>query len=207
MKWVGLTGGLGTGKSTVSQMLICRGIPVVDADRIAREVVEGGQGPALPQIRQDFGAEVFRADGSLDRQKLANSVFGHPQKLSQLEKIIHPFVKEEVLRQRQWLQDQHCKWAFYDVPLLFEKKLEDQFDFIVVVSTSDVNTQIQRLKLRNNWNEDEIVKRMKSQMPLSEKVSQADYVIRNDADLISLEKQVDTMVQMLNDLWQDEGTM
>jgi dephospho-CoA kinase len=202
MKWVGLTGGLGTGKSTVSQMLIKRGIPVIDADRVAREVVEP-HGPAYLGIIQSFGRGILKPDGSLDRTLLAQAAFGDPQKLLQLERLVHPHVQAEVLRQRQWLQDQHHQWAVYDVPLLFEKGLQSQFDFIVVVSIMDVAMQISRLKQRNGWSEEEIQKRLKSQLPLSGKATQADYVIQNDADLSSLEKKVDTMVQMLNDLWQD----
>ncbi len=202
MKWVGLTGGLGTGKTTVSQMLIKRGISVIDADRVAREVVEPN-GPAFPGIIQAFGSGILKADGSIDRALLAQSVFGDSQKLLQLEKLIHPFVQKEVSNQRQWLKDQHHPWAVYDVPLLFEKDLKTQFDFIAVVSVTDEQTQVARLKQRNSWNDEEIQKRLKSQLPLSEKVTQADYVIRNDADLSSLEKKVDTMVQMLNDLWQE----
>ena len=202
MKWVGLTGGLGTGKSTVSQALIKHGVPVIDADRIAREVVERN-GPAFQGIVQAFGSGILQQNGNLDRALLAKVVFGDSKKLLQLEQLIHPYVQDEVLRQRRWLQDQHHQWAVYDVPLLFEKGLKYQFDFIVVVSVTDVQTQIQRLKLRNSWNDEEIQKRLNSQLPLSEKMAHADYVIRNDADLSSLEKKVDTMVQMLNDLWRD----
>ena len=202
MKWVGLTGGLGTGKTTVSQMLIKRGISVIDADRVAREVVEPN-GPAYPGIILAFGSGILKVDGSIDRALLAQSVFGNSQKLLQLEKLIHPFVQKEVSNQRQWLKDQNHPWAVYDVPLLFEKGLKTQFDFIAVVSVTDEQTQVARLKQRNSWNDEEIQKRLKSQLPLSEKITQADYVIRNDADLSSLEKKVDTMVQMLNDLWQE----
>ncbi len=202
MKWVGLTGGLGTGKTTVSQMLIKRGISVIDADRVAREVVEPN-GPAFPGIIQAFGSGILKADGSIDRALLARAVFGDSKKLLQLEKLIHPFVQQEVSHQKLWLKDQHHPWAVYDVPLLFEKGLKTQFDFIAVVSVTDEQTQVARLKQRNSWNDEEIQKRLKSQLPLSEKITQADYVIRNDADLSSLEKKVDTMVQMLNDLWQE----
>lgn len=203
MKWVGLTGGLGTGKSTVSQMLIQQGIPVIDADRIAREVTEPN-GPAFPKIIQDFGKGILKSDGSIDRVVLAKEVFGNPKKLLQLEEIIHPLVQEEVARQRQWLKEQGHTWAVYDVPLLFEKNLKSQFDFVLVVSVTDAKTQIERLKARNGWNDEEIQKRLRAQKSLSEKEAQADYVIHNDADLSSLEKKVATMVQMLNDLWQEE---
>lgn len=203
MKWVGLTGGLGTGKTTVSKMLIGRGVPVIDADRVAREVVEP-QGPAYAGVVQAFGQGILRPDLSLDRNLLAGQVFGNPQKLSQLEQLIHPYVQQEVSRQRQWLKEQHHQWSVYDVPLLFEKNLQAQFDYIIVVSVTNVDTQIARLKLRNGWNNEEIKKRLKAQIALSEKVARSDYVIQNDADLSDLEKKVDTLVQMLNDLWKED---
>jgi dephospho-CoA kinase len=200
MKWVGLTGGLGTGKSTVSQMLIRHGIPVIDADRIAKEVVEPN-GPARAGVVQAFGREILKNDGSLDRAHLAKIVFGVPENLQKLEKLIHPFVQQEVNRQKQWLKDQHHLWAVYDVPLLFEKNLQSQFDYIIVVSVTDPEFLGLRLKARNGWNDEEIQKRLGSQLPLSKKIAEANYVIRNDADLSSLEKKVDTLVRMLNDLW------
>ena len=200
MKWVGLTGGLGTGKSTVSRMLVQRGVPVIDADRIAREVAEPG-GPALPGIIQAFGPGMLQPDGSLDRPKMAQLVFGNPQKLSQLETLIHPHVQSAVANQRKQLEVQGHQWAVYDVPLLFEKNLQGQFDSVIVVSVNDAKTQAQRLKVRNGWNDEEIQKRLDSQLPLSEKVKRAQYVIQNDADLPSLEKKVDSLVQLLNDLW------
>lgn len=202
MKWVGLTGGLGTGKSTVSQMLVSRGIAVIDADRIAKQVTEV-RGPALPAILQAFGPGLQNKDGSLDRQALAQLVFGNPEKLLQLEKIIHPLVQDEVKRQKKWIQEQGALWAVYDVPLLFEKNLQSQFDYIVVVTVNNPQILMDRLKQRNSWNNEEIQKRMASQKPLSEKIKQAHYVIENDASLSELEKKVDTLVQMLNDLWQE----
>ncbi len=202
MKWVGLTGGLGTGKSTVSQMLLRRGIAVIDADRIAKEVTEPN-GPAFQQIIQAFGSDVRRSDGTLDRQALAQKVFGHPEKLRQLEGIVHPLVQEEVKKQKKWVQEQGAPWAVYDVPLLFEKRLQSQFDYVVVVTVSNPQILIERLKQRNCWNDEEIQKRLASQLPLAEKVRQAQYVIDNDASLTELEKKVDTLVQMLNVLWQE----
>jgi dephospho-CoA kinase len=203
MKWVGLTGGLGTGKSTVSQMLVKRGIPVIDADRIAREVVEPG-GPALPGIIQAFGPGILQPDGSLDRVSVARLVFGNPAKLAQLETLIHPFVQREMQAQKKQLKDAGHLWAVYDVPLLFEKNLRSQFDYVIVVSVTDAETQMSRLRARNGWNDEEIQKRLSSQLRIAEKAAQADFVIYNDADLSALEKKVDTMVQMLNDLWKKQ---
>ncbi len=202
MKWVGLTGGLGTGKSTVGRFLLQQGIPVLDADLVARQVLEPG-GPAFQPVLQEFGQDIVTTGGVIDRQRLARKVFGQPDQLQKLETIIHPFVQEEIKRQKQWLQDQGTLWAVYDVPLLFEKNLQQQFDFIVVVSTNE-RQQIERIKARNPWTDEEIRKRLQAQIPLKDKEQRADYVLRNDADQLALEKQVATLVQMLNDRFHKE---
>jgi dephospho-CoA kinase len=202
MKWVGLTGGLGTGKSTVSQILLKLGIPVVDADRLAREVTEIS-GPAYPEIVQAFGPGIQKTNGQIDRSRLAEEVFGHPEKLAELEKIIHPLVQAEVKKQKDWLEAQGTLWAVYDVPLLFEKSLQNQFDAVVVVAVHDPEIIKTRLRHRNAWNDQEIQKRTGAQRSLNEKVQAADYVIWNDASLTELEKEVATLVLMLNDLWKD----
>jgi dephospho-CoA kinase len=203
MKWVGLTGGLGTGKSTVAQMLVKHGIPVIDADRIARQVVEP-QGPAYAGILRAFGPGVINPDGSLDRQCLARIVFNDEEKRLLLERLIHPCVQSEVASQRQWLKEQRYSWAVYDVPLLFEKGLQSQFDSVIVVSVTHEQIQYERLKERNGWNDEEIHKRLSSQVLLAVKVAGADHVIQNDADIPTLQKKVDTLVQMLNDLWLED---
>jgi dephospho-CoA kinase len=195
--WYGLTGGLGTGKSTVANLIRSHGIPVIDADRLAREVVEKGS-VGLGHVVQAFGPGILNSQGQLDRLKMAEIVFSSPKKLLQLESIIHPLVQEAVRQQKNWLKDQDCLWAVYDVPLLFEKKLNDQFDGIITVSASK-SQQIERVKKRNSWNDEEIQKRIQAQIPLSEKIQQSDYVIENQGSLQELEKKVATLVQLLND--------
>ena len=202
MKWVGLTGGLGTGKSTVSRLLLSHGIPVVDADAMARQVLEI-HGPAYGPVVQCFGPEILQPNKEIDRKRLAARVFGHPAELEKLERIIHPFVQAEVKRQRQWLADQKTPGAVYDVPLLFEKGLEKQFDAIIVVTAREAQ-QVERVKARNSWTDEEIQKRLRSQIPLNDKVARADFVVQNDADLPTLEKKVATLVEMLNDFFHKE---
>lgn len=202
MKWVGLTGGLGTGKSTVSRLLVSYGIPVLDADQIAKQVLEPG-GAAYQSVITAFGPDICLPSGEIDRKKLAEKVFGRPKELGRLENLIHPLVQEEVKKQKRWLEEQGTLWAVYDVPLLFEKQLQNQFDYIVVVSAS-VLQQIQRVKSRNGWTQEEIKRRLDSQMPMKDKEAQADYVLKNDADRPSLEKEVATLVQMLNDRFHKE---
>ncbi|MFN8792128.1 MAG: dephospho-CoA kinase [Bdellovibrionales bacterium] len=202
MKWVGLTGGLGTGKSTVSRLLLRHGIPVIDADAIARQVLEL-HGPAYGPVVQNFGPEILQSNNVIDRKRLAEKVFGRPAELEKLERIVHPFVQAEVKRQRQWLEDQHAPGAVYDVPLLFEKGLEKQFDAIIVVTAQEPQ-QIERVKARNSWTDEEIQKRLRSQIALNDKVAQADFLVQNDADLPTLEKKVATLVEMLNDFFHKE---
>lgn len=195
MKWIGLTGGLGSGKSTVTGFLRQRGYPVVDADEIARFVVEPGT-PGLRSVAAEFGADLVRPDGSLDRALLASRVFGHPERLLKLESLLHPLVQQETTRRRGDLTKAGFQIAFYDVPLLYEKKIEG-FDAVVVVVTT-LPLQRQRLRQRNaNWSEDEIDRRLKSQLPMEQKEKLAHHVLRNDGDLAHLEKQVDELMKKL----------
>lgn len=186
MKWIGLTGGIASGKSTVSSILRRHGISVIDADAIARKVVEPGQS-GLEQVVSHFGAGVLGPDGGLDRKKLGRLVFGHPAELLRLEAILHPLVQAEVLRQRQDCEKRGEPFAFYDVPLLFEKKLESQFDAVVVVSSSEA-AQISRMKNRDKLSEGEIANRLSSQVPLAHKAGRATWVLENDGSLEDLEK-------------------
>lgn len=197
MLWYGLTGGLGTGKSTVADLIRSHGIPVIDADRLAREVVEKGS-IGLQRITQAFGPGVLNPQGQLDRAKMSEVVFSNPQKLLQLESIIHPLVQEAVQQQKNWLKDQDCPWAVYDVPLLFEKNLKNQFDGVITVIASE-SQQYARVKKRNGWNDEEILKRLSAQVPLTEKIKQSDYIIENQGSLQELEKKVASLVQLLND--------
>lgn len=197
MRWMGLTGGLGTGKSTVAHFLNKQGVPVIDADRIAKQVLEPGT-EGLKQVVLAFGPGILKSDGSLNRVSLADLVFSDKEKLKKLESIVHPLVQGEVKAQRKWLEDQHTNWAVYDVPLLFEKNLQAQFDQIILV-TSSFEKQVDRLKLRNNWNDTEINKRINAQLPLSQKIALSQHVIDNDGTVEELEKKVATLVELLND--------
>ncbi|MBX2987483.1 MAG: dephospho-CoA kinase [Bdellovibrionaceae bacterium] len=194
MKWIGLTGGLASGKSTVAGMLRTKGWPVIDADDIARRVVAPGT-PGQTAVLREFGADLRGPDGELDRRELGRRVFGDGLKLSRLESLIHPLVQAEVASRRRLLSTQGFRMAFYDVPLLFEKKLEG-FDAVVVVSATP-DLQRSRMKSRNAWDDAEIDRRLASQLPLLEKESLAHFVLRNDGDLAHLERQVDELILKL----------
>ena len=184
MKWYGLTGGIASGKSSVSQILKDEGIAVVDADLIARQVVEAGTA-GLKAVVAQFGADVLYPDGSLDRKKLGQRVFGSPEKLLLLESILHPLVKQETLKQRQGYHAEGREFSFYDVPLLFEKKMQSDFDGILVVTASD-DLQRRRMKSRDGLSDAEIENRLRAQLPLSEKIKQATWVIENHGSLQDL---------------------
>ncbi len=201
VKWVGITGGLGCGKSTVARFLQDRGYPVIDADSIAKQVVGPGT-PGLRAIINEFGTDILASDGSLNRMALSQLVFTRPKgldsaklpaldsALDRLEKIIHPLVQGEVKRQKEVLERNGQAFAFYDVPLLFEKNLQDQFDAILVVACSEAQQRL-RLKNRNQWNDDEMTRRLQAQLPILEKVKLADFVIWNDSDLDHLKSSLD----------------
>jgi dephospho-CoA kinase len=174
MKVFGLTGGIGMGKSTAADLLRQRGVPVVDTDDLARQIVEPGQ-PALEEIRKLFGAPMIGPDGRLRRRELARLVFGDPAALKQLEGVLHP-------RIRALWQAQVAAWrsaggpqAVVVIPLLFETGAETEFDTTVCVACSAA-TQQERLR-RRGWEPDQITKRIQSQWPVAKKMELADRVV------------------------------
>jgi dephospho-CoA kinase len=198
MIWVGLTGGIGTGKSTVTRILRQLGIPVIDADHLAKEVVKAGT-EGYAEVVKAFGADSIRVDGELDRKKIAAQVFADKNKLSLLESIIHPKVRSLTLQKKAELESQGTELAFYDVPLLFEKKMESLFDQIVVV-TCDLAIQKLRLVERDGFSEEEAMKRIANQLPLEQKVKAAHFTIENNGTIAELEKRVSELVQKLRTL-------
>jgi dephospho-CoA kinase len=192
MKWIGLTGGIATGKSTVAQILRTKGYVVVDADQIARQVVELGS-EGLAAVVKAFGAQVLAPDQSLDRQKMAALVFAHPEQLKKLEAILHPLIRSSVAAIQTKLKKQGERVAFYDVPLLFEKEMQDQFDAVLVVACS-ADLQKQRLKQRDQLDSTQIEQRLKNQWDIEVKKNKADYVIENTKDLQHLENQLEKVL-------------
>lgn len=178
---IGLTGSIASGKSTVSQMLKELGYPVVDADLVARQVVEPGT-ETLNSIEQAFGAEVIRADGSMDREKVGSIIFNDPASRKKLNDIIHPAIRREMLRQRQAFLDEGYETVIMDIPLLFESKLQHMVDKILVVSVSE-QEQLKRLMERNGLAEQQAKARIASQLPISVKEQGADEVLDNNGSL------------------------
>lgn len=196
MLWIGLTGGIACGKSTVTRLLRTKGLTVVDADELAREVTRAGT-PSHSEIVRAFGPEAVGADGELDRQRIGQWVFGNPRRLAELEAIIHPRVRELQDRRRRELEAEGQAIAFYDVPLLFEKKMEPLFDRTLAVVCSS-ETQLARLMARNRLSRGDAEARIRAQMPNEEKARRADDVIRNDGDLVELESAVEAYLKKVS---------
>lgn len=195
MLWIGLTGGLGTGKSTAAQLLQARGFRVIDADQLAHAALNPNT-PSYKDIVNHFGTSILNDDSSIDRKKLAQKVFDNQTELRFLESIVHPFVQKQVSSLRKRAKDDGCNAVFYDVPLLYEKNMQSQFDQVWVVSAS-LEKQLERLKLRNQWSEDEIKKRLANQLHLNEKIKMANVVLKNDSDKQSLAHQIDEELKKL----------
>lgn len=173
---IGLTGGVATGKSTVAQMFKQCGAVVIDADVLAREVVQPDK-PAWRDVVRTFSKKVLNPDRTINRQALGSIVFRYPAKRRRLERIIHPRVAREQQRlTREAARKDPTAVVLYDVPLLFEAGIDKRVQKIIVV-TADQQTQIARLKKRNGLSRAEALRRIRSQMPLAKKAQMADLVI------------------------------
>jgi dephospho-CoA kinase len=173
----GLTGGIGSGKSTVAARLIERGLPVVDADALAREVVLPGS-PALVEIVISFGRDVLCPDGTLDRRHLAAMVFERDSARQALEAILHPRIRALAGQRFADLEARGEPLACYEVPLLFEKGLDGSVRPVIVVVAPDA-VRIDRVVARDGWTEDQARARLRAQLPLADKVARADHIIDN----------------------------
>lgn len=192
---LGLTGGIATGKSTVSNHFKELGIPVLDADVVAREVVETGQ-PALADIVAEFGDEILLPDGSLNRKTLGAVVFGNPEKLAKLNQFTHPRVQASMRAQADAYAKAGVPLIVLDIPLLLEGKNAAGADAVMVV-TVPADVQQERLMARNQLSAENARKRMNSQMPMAEKEQLADYVIDNSGTIADTYEQVDAVLAQL----------
>ncbi|WP_136604186.1 dephospho-CoA kinase [Paenibacillus dokdonensis] len=194
---IGLTGGIATGKSIVSALLINKGALLVDADVIAREVMLPGH-PVLTAVADHFGQAVLLADGTLDRKKLGDIVFHDPSQRQALNDITHPAIRSEIRKQMESLEREHPnRLVVVDIPLLFESGLEHMFERVMVVYAPRV-IQLERLMQRNQLSKDEASARIGSQMDIEEKKMKADIVIDNSGDAELTERQID-------DFWIQSG--
>ncbi len=195
MFWVGLTGGIASGKSTVAKIIASLGITVIDADRLAHEAMAINSDGAQA-VRAAFGTDVFASDGTVDRVKLGALVFGDKSGRDRLklEAILHPEVRKVASRERSRLAAEGAAMAVYEVPLLFEKNLEANFDFIVTVAVSP-KTQLERLMKRSDFTKEAAQERIAAQLPQDLKIRAANFVIWNDGDEKNLRIQTGKVVK------------
>ena len=182
---VGLTGGIGSGKSTVAELFARRGAVVIDADAIARELVEPGE-PALHELVDEFGESIIAADGSLKRSELARIAFHDPSATERLNAIMHPLIRAET--QRRLAKAADAEVILYDMPLLFETHQEDLVDVVVVVDVPEAQ-QVKRA-VRRGLDEADVRRRMEVQTSRSRRVTEADFVIDNSGSRRNTERQV-----------------
>lgn len=204
MKIVGLTGGIGSGKSTVAKMLVKRGARLIDADVLAREVVEPDR-PAWKEIVAEFGKGVLNPDRTIDRQALAEIVFGDEKKRERLNHITHPRVGEEMIRLSKKYDAEGADVTIIDAALLFESAATRWIRPVIVVA-ADEEVRVKRVCERDGTCAGDVEKRIRSQMPDEEKKKLADFVIDNSGGLESLEEQVDEVWGKLLDLARDQAT-
>lgn len=192
-----LTGGIASGKTTVASMLEARGAVVIDADQIARDVVEPGT-PGLAQIIDAFGDSVLHADGSLNREALGAKVFADAELRARLNQILHPLIFMTSVERMQAALGGDRSPVFYDAALIVENGSWQMFDGLVVVA-ADAETQRTRLMARNQLSELEAQQRIDAQFPLEKKIEVATFVIRNEGSLDALEAQVDSVLNQVRE--------
>ncbi|GIN91790.1 dephospho-CoA kinase [Siminovitchia terrae] len=190
---VGLTGGIASGKSTVSKLLEERGFAIVDADIAARKVVEPEE-KAYREIVETFGNEILLEDGSLDRARLGSIVFQNEEERKKLNGIVHPAVRKKMKDWQAEAVEAGKQTVILDIPLLYESKLTHLVEKTIVVFVNK-ETQLERLMERNAFTEEEAISRIASQMPLQEKVKMADAVIDNNGSMEETERQLEQLIE------------
>lgn len=195
MKRIGLTGGIGSGKSTVAAILAEHGFPIIDADKIAREVVEPGQ-PALAELALTFGNDILNEDGSLNRQALANVAFVNEENRQALNNITHPRINartEELFAEAEAAGKEAAVW---DMPLLVDQGYQDRVDIVIVVDV-DAETRLKRLVGSRGLDEVDARRRIASQIDDETRRKAADFIVDNNGERAALEPQVKEIIKNL----------
>ena len=187
---IGLTGGIGSGKSTVSTLFAARGVPVIDADTIAHRLTLPNTS-ATQQIVRLFGPDIVSADGGVNRQHLAKRVFANPAERAQLEKILHPLIRTEMQREQEGLLAPYCLLV---IPLLIETGQRDLVDRVLIVDVEE-HVQISRAQARDGRSESAIRAILKVQTTRDQRRMTADDIITNNTDLAALKPQIESLHQ------------
>lgn len=190
MKIIGLTGNIASGKTEVAKIFEELGAKIIDADEIAREVVEPGQA-AWQEIVQEFGSDILNSDGSINRKKLGGIIFNEDRKREQLNRITHPRIMAKIKETIDSYKKENVKLVIVEAALIVERGgLLKLIDELIVVS-ADAETQIKRIMTRDGLRRDEALSRIESQMPISEKTKHATYIIDNSESLEETRKRVE----------------
>lgn len=192
-KLIGITGNIGTGKSTVAWMFEELGVPVLDADEIAHDVIKP-KTAAWKAIYKRYGAVIILSDNVINRKNLARIIFQDPVERKFLESVIHPHVKEEIERRVIKLSKEGAPFVMVEVPLLFEAGWENEFDAVIVVRCSEAE-EIERCMKKFGFDREEVLLRLGSQYPLARKIENADYVIDNSGTVDETRVQVKRLFQ------------
>ncbi|HEY5673926.1 MAG TPA: dephospho-CoA kinase [Malonomonas sp.] len=193
---LGITGNIASGKSLIAAAFVSKGAALVDADQLAREVVAPGSA-VLQQLAERFGAAVLRADGGLNRERLAEIIFADPNAREALNRITHPAIAELAIERLQRLKENPgVPLVVYEAPLLFEAGAESRVDRVLVVKV-DPQVQLQRLRARDGLDEVSARQRIAAQMPQQQKLARADYVIDNSGSIEAARRQVDELWSLL----------
>lgn len=195
---IGLTGGIGSGKSTVSFMLKEAGFNIIDADIIARDVlVEYPE--ILERVRVEFGSGFFDWRGDFRRKEFGNHIFRFPKQRKKYEEIILPYIKREIYENIDKLEKKNADFVIVDAPTLIENDLHKDMDYVILVWV-DNNTQIQRVRSRDTLSRDEAINRINSQMPLDRKKDFSNIIIENNDTLAKTKEQVDLLIEFLKSI-------
>lgn len=198
MRKIAITGGIGSGKTTVTNIFIDKGFEVIDADKVARDVVAPGR-YELEEIKNIFGSEILSGN-VLNRKKLAELIFSDPQKRKKLDSIMQPAIAQTMaIRTDYFLNSGEVNDLIFDIPLFFERNLNEnnEFDLVIVVNASN-DKRIERITSRDEVNVSQANERIDAQMLMEEKVKLADVVVDNDGSLSELKNQIENIINLNN---------
>lgn len=198
MKIIGLTGGIGSGKSTVARALNEHGYPIVDADHIAREIVEPGQ-PALQELAEEFGADILDADGVLDRGLLASRAFENKETTQRLNNITHPRINQRTQELFDKAREHGAEAVIYDMPLLIDKGLHKDMDATIVVHAAE-HVRLERLTTKRGLEVDDVRRRINAQIGDETRKQHADILLDNNGTEEDLNKQIAQAVDKIKQL-------
>lgn len=198
MKIIGLTGGIGSGKSTVARSLQKHGFPIVDADLIAREIVEPGQ-PALAELTKEFGEDILNADGSLDRGLLASRAFTNKDTTQRLNNITHPRINQRTQELFDEARENGAEAVIYDMPLLIDKGLHKDMDATIVVHAAE-HVRLERLTTKRGLDVDDVRRRINAQIDDETRKQHADILLDNNGTEEDLTQQIAQAVDKIKQL-------